>query len=129
MSLFSAILFSIGAVLDEAQGNHDGNNYLSKRKCSKSRQFLVLKWTIIGFLLAISYKSVLRALLIKVEYEKSINTINDMIESDRVLYVAEGTPLKLLLNTDPRENVKMLAKKTLFYQWVNAKDPEFIMKG
>ena len=46
---FLGILFSIGAVIEESQGQHDKNNYISERNCSRARSFLVLKWTVLAF--------------------------------------------------------------------------------
>ena len=125
---FSAVLFSIGAIIDEAQGNQYSANYLSNNRCSKARQLLVLKWTLIGFLLAISYKSVLRALLMKGEYENIIDTLDDVLESGRTLEVPEDTPLRFMLETDPRDKVKRLAEKAKFHI-MGIKPPESLLKG
>ena len=111
---FLGFLFAIGAIIEEAQGNHDQNNYISERKCSRARSLLVLKWTVLGFLLTISYKSVLRAMMMKVDYEDTIDTIDDMLLSGRKLLVAGDTGLKFLIKGDPRMKVKQLAKQVEF---------------
>ena len=121
-------MFSIGAIIDEAQGNQYSANYLSNNRCSKARQLLVLKWTLIGFLLAISYKSVLRALLMKGEYENIIDTLDDVLESGRTLEVPEDTPLRFMLETDPRDKVKRLAEKAKFHI-MGVMPPERLAKG
>ena len=126
--LFLGILFSIGAVLEESQGQHSQNNYISQRNCSRARSFLVLKWTVLGFLLTISYKSVLRAILMKTEYDEVIDTTYDMLQSDRQLMVAGDTGLKYLLESDPRAHLKALAKNVLYYN-SGRKSPENIYKG
>ena len=113
--MFLGVLFSIGSVIDEAQGQHDKNNYISARKCSRARSFLVLKWTILGFFLTISYKSVLRAILMKIEYDDTIDTIDDMVQSDRQLMVARDSNLRWILETDTRETVQVLAEKVKYY--------------
>ena len=110
-------MFCFGAVIDEAQGHHSSKNYLSERKGSKARQLIVLKWTLVGFLLATSYKSVLRALLMKAEYENTIDTIDDMLESSKGLLVAGDTPIRYLMDTDPRERVQRLAKKVQYFNY------------
>ena len=92
-------------------------NYLSERKGSKARQLIVLKWTLVGFLLSISYKSVLRALLMKAEYENTIDKIDDMLASPRGLLAAGDTPLRYLLETDPRERVQRLAKTVQYFNY------------
>ena len=111
------ILFSLGVLIDESQGQHDENNYLSERNCSNARSLLVLKWTIIGFLLTMSYKSVLRAILMKTEYEDTIDTIDDLVQSDRQLMIAGDTHMKDWVDNDPRENVQALnlAKQIKYY--------------
>ena len=114
--LLTGLLFVIGSIIDEAQGNHDQNNYISARKCCRARKILVLKWTVLGFLLTISYKSVLRSMMMKVEYEDTIDTIDDLLESDRILLIAGDSGLKLRFEGDPREKVRKLANKT---QYVN----------
>ena len=102
-------------MIEEAQGNHDKNNYISERKCSRARSLLVLKWTVLGFLLTISYKSVLRAMMMKVEYENTIDTIDDMLLSERKFLVAGDTQLRYLVEGDPRMKVKQLVKQVKYY--------------
>ena len=128
LSQFVAFLFCLGSVFEEAQGNHNFNNYLSCRKCSYGRQFLVLKFLLVGFLMACSYKSVLRALLMKVEYDSTVDTIDDLLGSGRTFLVPKDTPLGLMYATDPRKKVKMLAKQTLFFEY-GRKTPEHLVKG
>ena len=55
-------------------------------------------------------------------------TIDDMLESGRTFLVAEDTPLKYMLETDPREKVKQLAKKAKFFK-LGKRTPEIIHKG
>ena len=68
-----------------------------------------------AFLIGTSYKSVLRALLMKKEYESTIDTIDELLESDRILELPEDTPLKYLLDSDPRDKVKRMKEKTKFH--------------
>ena len=76
-----------------------------------------MKWAIVGFLLTLSYKSVLRAILMKTEYEDTIDTIDDLLQSDRQLVIAADTPLKSWVESDPREKVQALnrAKQTKYF--------------
>ena len=89
---------------------------------------LVLKWTLVGFLLAISYKSVLLALLMKDDYEKTIDTIDGMLESERTLMLPDDTIITYILATDPREKVKLLSKEARFYKFGTA-TPEWVIEG
>ena len=72
---------------------------------------------IVGFLLTTSYKSVLRAMLMKVYYEETIDSIDDMLKSERSLMAAIDTLVPTLLASDPREKVKELAKRVSFYKF------------
>ena len=89
---------------------------------------LVLKWTILGFFLTISYKSVLRAILMKAEYDDTIDTIDDMLRSDRQFVVAGDTGLRQMVETDPRTKVKALAKEVEFYNQ-GTLSPEMVDRG
>ena len=64
----------------------------------------------------------------KSEYDNTIDTIDEMLESDRIFLVTEDTPLKYILETDPREKVKMLAKRAKFYKYGTG-TPEWVLKG
>ena len=106
-----AILFAIGSIFDEAQGNHDLNSYILERKCSRARSLIVLQWTLVGFLLTTSYKSILRSNMMKMEYDITIETIDDVLQSDRTFLVAGFQ--RALLMTDTREKVKQLTSMKL----------------
>ena len=78
---------------------------------------LVLKWSICGFLLTISYKSVLRVIMMSTEYDDTIDTIDDMLQSERQFMVAGDTGLRRLVETDPRPKVKILAKEVKYFDY------------
>ena len=46
------------------------DQYITKRSCAAARKLLVSQWILVGFLLTLSYKSVLRANMMSTEYEK-----------------------------------------------------------
>ena len=78
---------------------------------------LVLKWTVLGFLLAISYKSVLRAIMMKTEYDDTIDTIDDMLNSEKQFMLASDVAiLQELVRTDPRKQVQILAEDAEYYE-------------
>ena len=122
---FSALEFCIGALIDEAQED----SYIARRSCSKARKLLVMKWMVVGFFFSISYKSVLRAMMIKIEYGKTIDTIDDMLQSEMPLMIASDTPLLALLETDPRKKVKALSEKVEWYEDESSLTPVWIDKG
>ena len=129
--IFLGILFTIGAIVEESQGNHYEYNYVSERKCSMARSFIVLKWTVLGFLLTISYKSVLRAIMMKQEYESPIDTIDDVLQSEKPIMIANGTSIKYKLETDPKSQIKKLQQRVEYFEfsWARARAPEWILKG
>ena len=127
----SGISFSIGAIIDEAQGAHCDTNYAHKLSSSKARSLIVFKWMIVGFLLTISYKSVLRAMLMKVYYAETIDSIDDMLKSERTLMMAGDSIIPHLIASDPREKVKKLAGRISFYKFGSGRRSDFkhIMDG
>ena len=89
---------------------------------------LVLKWTLVGFLLTISYKSVLRAMMMTVEYEDTIDTFEDVLLSGRKYMVTSDTAMRYLLEDDPRPNRKQLAKDAQYYKYGTG-NPEWVKQG
>ena len=112
LSILSAISFSIGAVIDEAQG-HNGNDYVFDRstKCSRARLVLVFKWLIVGVFLTMSYKAVFRSMMMKIDYEKTIDTLDDLLQSDMKLLVAGDTPIRMFVEADPKQQFIELKDK------------------
>ena len=80
---------------------------------------------IVGFFLTMSYKSVLRAMMMSVYYEKTIDTIDDMLASDRTFMVHSDSSIPGLLASDPRPKVKELEERTQFYRYGTGQGPEF----
>ena len=66
-------------------------------------------------LLTISYKSVLRVVMMSTEYDDTIDTIDGMLQSERQFMVAGDTRLRQTLETDPREKFITLAKEVKYY--------------
>ena len=128
--IISAIAFSIGALIDESQGGHNGTNYVFSRSCSRARLVLVLHWIIVGCILSVSYKAVLRTMFMKIEYEKPIDTVDDLLESEIKLYVAGDTPLKDFMEAKPTQKIRDLyTKKRIEYFNFGKKAPEWIHEG
>ena len=99
---FLGLLFVLGAIIDESQGHQQKVSYTAGLSGSKARLFLVLIWMLMAFLLTISYKSVLRAMLMKIEYEETIDTIDDMLKSGMPLMIAARTAIPMMMASDPR---------------------------
>ena len=107
--------------MEESQGQHDRNNYLNGIKLARSRSLLVLKWTVLGFVLTIGYKSVLRANMMKTEYDDTIDTIDDMLKSDKHLMLPTDVLIvQELVRTDPRKQVQTLAENAEYFVQENS---------
>ena len=88
-----------------------------------------MKWMVVGFFFSISYKSVLRAMMIKIEYEKTIDTIDDMLQSEMPLMMASDVFFQYLLETDPRKKVKALSEKIELSVYGTGTDVDGVDKG
>ena len=89
---------------------------------------LVCVWMLAAFMMTISFKSVLRARMMTVEYEKTIETIDDVLSSELSAVMAVDTTMKYLLELDPREKVQELAKKVVGYK-MGQSPPDWVQKG
>ena len=128
----SAVLFALGAIFDEAQGHHDKGNYISQNSCSRARKYLVFMWLLVGYLLTISYCSVLRAMLMQVYYDDRIETRDDMLRigAGMKVYVAYDTAIPALLNSDPRENViEINTKMVEYFNFTDYRIPDWVEEG
>ena len=86
--------------------------YDDKKPSSKARISLVTAWLLLGFLIVMGYKSVLLASLVSVQNEKPIETLEDMLVTDRkILMFATTSTDDVVLRTDPRYGMQQLAKK------------------
>ena len=86
----------------------------SKKPCSKARLILVTKWMLLGFILNLCYKSVLLSCLVSVRHEKPIETLEDMLHTDRKILMQGRTTTEILMKTDPRPGIQQLAKKIIW---------------
>ena len=102
----------IGSVIEESQ-KHD---YFHKQPCAIAREMLILKWAMTGFLFTISYKSVLLSNMINIEYEKALDTVEDVLKSDKPLFIDGTSGVGNLMKSDPREKIKELAKKASSFE-------------
>ena len=117
----AGISFSIGAVIHESQRILHNKVYTSKRSASKARAWVFLSWIIVGFFLNISYQSVLRDMLMKTNYEKTIDSSDDMMASEKRLLIWRGSSMYDRMASDPRLKIRDLVKRCILY---NAKaDP------
>ena len=102
------------------------DQYIHKSPCAKARKVVISMWIVLGFLITISYKSVLRANLMYTEYEKGIDSIEDMIISNKPLLVIRS--MKPLFDTDRRPKIIELSKKVKYFD-LKGHLPEWILDG
>ena len=62
----------------------------------------------VGFILTVSYKSVLLSNIVNIGYEKTIDSVDDMLNSKKVLCAPGEAILPTLIRGDPRPKVKRL---------------------
>ena len=92
-------------ILDESVST----SYIRKESSTLARLILIVNWMGAGFLLCASYKSVLLATLVSVEYEDPVDTIDDLLKTDKPII---GYPtIAYFMNIDPRIKMNTLAKK------------------
>ena len=70
---------------------------------------------LVGFLLTTMYKSILLSMLTKIYHEETIDTLDDMLASERRLWVTSKSILPVLIKYDPRAKVQELANRIIVY--------------
>ena len=116
---------SIGAIIEENQEDH----YISKNSGARARAVLILIWIVFGFLLTISYKSVLRSNMLHIYYDSPIDSVEDLLRTDKSLFVVGGTSITKLLDSDKREKIVQLNKRVIYYKRGNGSAPIWISEG
>ena len=81
----------------------------------------------IGFLLTISYKSVLLSKLINIEYEKGLDSIDDVLRSNKPVVTDGTSAITNLVKSDPREKMKEIGERLKPYKSVAP--PMWVIKG
>ena len=84
---------------------------------------LVLKWMMFGGLLSVSYKSVLLENMVVIDYERGIDSVDDMLGSGKPLFIDGSSAMPRLLKQDPRPKFKELAKRAVMYKLDATKNP------
>ena len=89
----------------------------------------MLKWAMIGFLLTISYKSVLLSKLINIEYEKGLDSIDEVLRSNMPVAVDGTSAITNLVKSDPREKMKEIGQRLKPYKSEKGAQPMWVVKG
>ena len=104
-NLFSGIIITLGVIIQQ----NVEVSYILKGNCAKSRKFLILKWMMIGVLLSNGYRSVLLATLVSPTFEKPIDTIQDLLDTERPIYA--GGSIRKSFRYSSLESLKQLGTK------------------
>ena len=115
----------IGAAIEENQEDH----YISKKSGAKARVVLVLIWIVSGFLLSISYKSVLRSNLIHIQYENPIDSVEDLLKTNLKVFVDATSAITKFLSGDRRQSMIEMKKRVKHYTVQEGYRPAWISKG
>ena len=119
------MLLSLGPIIDES----NNPRYVNDRTSAKAKQILLLVWLVVGFLLTVSYKSVLLSNLVNIGYEKTIDTVDDMLNSEKVLCTPGKSMLPILIRGDPRPKVKSLKNTMEVVDFTKARWPKKVQEG
>ena len=74
-------------------------------------------------------RSVLLATMLAPAYESSIDTLEDLLATEKEILVPTGTKTAKLLRLDPKEDVRTLHKKVTFYNIIDGKHPKPVLEG
>ena len=88
------------------------SRYVTKKYCSKGRKLLILEWMLIGLFLTICYKLVLLSSLVSITYEKPIDTVGDLLETDKPIVALGNSSTSRRLKNDLRLNVRKWPKES-----------------
>ena len=89
----------------------------------------MLKWVMAGFILTLSYKAVLLYNIMHIEYEKPLDTVDDILSSSKPVMI-DGTSAGIsLLKTDPRQKFQEIAKKIRTFEAEKGWPPAWVPLG
>ena len=98
---------SIGPIIDESLDQ----KFVNITACAKARQVLLVKWLVLGFCLTLCYKSVLLSNMVDIGFEKTIDTVEDALDSGKLFVVPENTDVPSKIHESNRTNVRKLANQ------------------
>ena len=123
--VFTDIMVVIGLFLEPGVVTGAAN----QMKIAESKKFLLLQWIMMAFFVSAAYRSVLLATMLAPAYENSIDTLDDLLKTEKEILVPVGTKTAKLLRLDPKEDVRTLHKKVTFYNIQDGKHPKPVLDG
>ena len=88
-----------------------------------------MKWAVAGFLLTMSYKAVLLSNIMHIEYEKGLDTVDDVLISSKPVMVDGTTGIINLVKTDPRQKFQEINKKVKTFTPKKGLPPMWVIEG
>ena len=79
----------------------------------KVRKMLILKWIFLGTLLTMGYEAILLSSLIRIQYEATIDNINELDNTGLPLLMLEGTASHIDLSKDPRPIIRRIFNRSI----------------
>ena len=119
------IIVCLGAAIEENQEDH----YISKKSGAKAREVLVIIWIFSGFLLSISYKSVLRSNMIHIQYENPIDSVEDLLQTNLQVFVDGASAIAELIAGDQRQKMIEMNKRVKHYTAESGYRPDWVSEG
>ena len=90
---------------------------------------LVLIWIVAGFLLSISYKSVLRSHMIHIQYENPIDSVEDLLKTNLQVFVGATGAMTKLMAGDQRQKIIEIKKRVKHWTVEYGVRPPWVSKG
>ena len=90
---------------------------------------LVAAWMIGCFSLINMYKSLLLAMLMTVQYEPTLDTLEDMLLSEVQIMLPADTGMKALWTSDPRDRVQALSNSVEDFKFGSNEDRDMVNAG
>ena len=92
-----------------------------------SRTILICVCLFFGFILGYCYKEKLVSSLVAKDFEKPIDTIEDLLKSGLKLYYPSGTAFARALATDPRAEIKQVMENSAeIIPWYGVPPPQVV---
>ena len=90
--------------------SQSGKHWMIRHPTSGARNVLIMTSLFLGLWIGTPYKGELLSALVAKDYERPINSIDELIVSQRLLLVADGTVIQGVLDNHPRADVRKLMK-------------------
>ena len=105
--LFQDVVLCLTVAIDESIPH----KWFTRRSFLNARRLLIIQWLMWANILSWGYKGILLSKLVTVTYNKPIDTLQQMDQSDLPFYIPDITILSTMVELDPRDVVKRIKTK------------------